>query len=442
MFLGSNDEEKKFLFLISTLMAVLVVEVSFSNVSDIISKELTSTAGIGLFIVICGIYGIVQYLILKAVTKKNKETVRDIFHVSILNKAVIIVQAVLTAIIFFGVLQIIFTFSYYTSLLIAATTISYGVAAVVMGILSYRLFSWFKLNKSIIILLYGLASVFITINALDTIIFFDTVLFGKQPITTPQSEVIFASGAPPGTPMAAVTTIQTYSNILYFTLMWLSTAIVLRYNIQRVGRIKFYILVSLPLIYFLSYYFTIYSTITPATPAPAGSDLLFLILMFGYAFIIGGFLIALAFRSIAKAVHNASVVRYYMLLTAYGFVLFFTTASATILQAPYPPYGLVSVSLVGISSFLVLSGLHYSAVSLSQDVNLRRSIKKSTIKELKVLDSIGTAQMQQEIEKKVLITTKRNADVLAKNSGIEPSLSDDEIKLYVEEVLRELKKLE
>jgi hypothetical protein len=381
IFLGSNDEEKKFLFLISTLMAVLVVEVSFSNISDIISKMLTSTAGIGLFVAMCGIYGIIQYLILKAVTKKNKQIVRDIFHVGILNRAVIIVQAVLTAIIFFGVLQIIFTSSYYTSLLIAATTISYGFAAVVMGILSYRLFSWFKLNKSLIILLYGLASIFITINALDTIIFFDTVLLGKQPITTPQSEVIFASGAPPGTPMAAVTTIQTYSNILYFTLMWLSTAIVLRFNIQRVGRIKFYILVSLPLIYFLSYYFTIYSTITPATPAPAGSDLLFQILMFGYAFIIGGFLIALAFRSIAKAVHDR-IVKYYMLLTAYGFVLFFTTASATILQAPYPPYGLVSVSLVGISSFLVLSGLHYSAVSVSQDVNLRAAVIRLQQKKL------------------------------------------------------------
>jgi hypothetical protein len=180
--------------------------------------------------------------------------------------------------------------------------------------------------------------------------------------------------------------------------------------------------------------------LNPNTPEPAAPSLLFLILIFGSAVIAGGVLIALAFRSIAKALHGSNIVRYYMMLTAYGFVLFFVSASTTVLQAPYPPYGLMNVSLVGLSSFLIFSGLYYSAISMSQDVTLRRLVKKSTTQELKVLDSIGTAQLDQEIAKKVLTATKHESEILAKDSGIESSLSDIEIKQYMDEVSKELKK--
>ena len=440
MRLSLQFQEKKLPILFYILIPTLIVEVLLSNISDIISGQLASPLGVILFILIYSTAGVTQYFILNIVIKKNKELKRDIFNAYLFEKTIAVVQYVLIAIILFCVLQIILFSIYYTWLLIVSTTISYGVAAFVMGVLSFKLLSWFRSNRSLIVLFYSLGSIFITINAVDTIIFFDTILLGKQLITSPQSEVVFASGFPLNTPMGVVTNIQTYSVIAYFILLWVGTAIVLHYNIQRIGKIRFYALVSLPLIYFLSYYFTLYSTLNPATPEPADESLLFLILIFGSAYIAGGVLIGLAFRSIAKAVHGSNIVRYYMMLTAYSFVLFFISASATLLQAPYPPYGLVNVSLVGLSSFLIFSGLHYSAVSMSQDVALRRSVKKSTTKELKVLDSIGTAQIQQEIEKKVLAATKLESETLAKNSGIESSLSDVEIKQYMHEISKELKK--
>jgi hypothetical protein len=422
------------------MVSAFIIEVSLSNISDIISSELASTFGITLFVIIYCAVAVTQTFILNVVNKKNKELRRDISHLHILDKAIVIVQYVLLAIILFSILQIIFSSFYYTSLLIISTTISYGAGAFVMGMFSFKLLSWFRSNRSIIVLFFGLGSIFITINAVDTIVFFDAVLLGKQLVTSAQSEIVFAAGFPLDTPMGIVTTIQTYSVISYFVLLWVGTAIILHYNIQRIGKLRFYALVSLPLIYFLSYYFTLYSTLNPPIAEPAPSDLLFLILIFGSAVIAGGILIALAFRSIAKAVQGSSIVRYYMMLTAYGFVSFFISASATLLQAAYPPYGLVSVSAVGFSSFLIFSGLYYSAISLSQDVTLRRLVKKSTTRELKVLGSIGKAQVDQEIEKKVLAATNHESETLAQNSGIESSLSDIEIKQYMDEVAKELKK--
>jgi hypothetical protein len=121
-------------------------------------------------------------------------------------------------------------------------------------------------------------------------------------------------------------------------------------------------------------------------------------------------------------------------------LLFFTAADAGLLQAGYPPFGLADVSFVALSSYLILIGLYYSAVSVAEDVALRKSIKNLAIKELKLLDSIGTAQMMQEIEEKVMRTTKTNADLLAKQSGVDPSLTDDEIKDYMEKITEEVKK--
>jgi tRNA A37 threonylcarbamoyltransferase TsaD len=57
-----------------------------------------------------------------------------------------------------------------------------------------------------------------------------------------------------------------------------------------------------------------------------------------------------------------------------------------------------------------------------------------------LLDSIGTAQMQQEIEKRVIEFTKRNQDRLAEETGIQPSLTDEDVKEYLQQVIKEVKK--
>ena len=79
-----------------------------------------------------------------------------------------------------------------------------------------------------------------------------------------------------------------------------------------------------------------------------------------------------------------------LVITAIGFILLFVSDQAvTLIATPYPPFGLVSVSAVGLSSYLILVGLYYSAISLSNDVNLRRTIRESVLRESKFLDSIG-----------------------------------------------------
>ena len=62
----------------------------------------------------------------------------------------------------------------------AATWISYIMAMVMMGLLAYRFFSWFRTNRDYVVLLYALASIMLAINAAFTLGFV-TDLFQRLP---------------------------------------------------------------------------------------------------------------------------------------------------------------------------------------------------------------------------------------------------------------------
>jgi hypothetical protein len=62
------------------------------------------------------------------------------------------------------------------------------------------------------------------------------------------------------------------------------------------------------------------------------------------------------------------------------------------------------------------------------------------MKEAKLLDCIGMAHMEQEIQKKVIEFTKRNQDRIAEETGVQSSITEDEMKSYLQEVISEIQK--
>jgi hypothetical protein len=159
----------------------------------------------------------------------------------------------------------------------------------------------------------------------------------------------------------------------------------------------------------------------------------------------GGILFGVAFWTVARAISESSIVRDYMIMSALGVVLLFVSSQGTVTSAYYPPFGLVTVSYVGLSSFMMIIGLYSSAISVSQDDKLRKMIRKNAIEESKLLDSIGTAQMGQEIEgkvseikRKVMEIAKEDADDLETTTGVKPSLEEPDMKKYLEEVMKEV----
>jgi hypothetical protein len=77
--------------------------------------------------------------------------------------------------------------------------------------------------------------------------------------------------------------------------------------------------------------------------------------------------------------------------------------------------------------------------SLLQDNELRFSIRRSAaITNPKMLDSIGRAQMERALLKEILKIAKQFENTV-EESGVQPSVSEDDMKEYLEEVIQEIK---
>jgi hypothetical protein len=155
---------------------------------------------------------------------------------------------------------------------------------------------------------------------------------------------------------------------------------------------------------------------------------------------IGGIIFGIAFWTMARKISKDNLVRSYVIICACGFMLLFTSNQAVILTfAFYPPFGLATVSFVGISSYMILVGIYYSALSVSQDTEIRREIRRLAIKESKLLDIMGMAQMENEIRRRVLQIITSNKSIMEEDAGIDSSLSEAEIAQHLETVLTEIR---
>jgi hypothetical protein len=60
------------------------------------------------------------------------------------------------------------------------------------------------------------------------------------------------------------------------------------------------------------------------------------------------------------------------------------------------------------------------------------------LEQSKLLDSIGTAQMEKELQTTVLTIAKKTSHQMKENSGIEASLNEDDLRDYMSVVMNEL----
>jgi hypothetical protein len=93
-----------------------------------------------------------------------------------------------------------------------------------------------------------------------------------------------------------------------------------------------------------------------------------------------------------------------------------------------------------VSAYLVVVGIYMSTVSLSQDAELRRSIRHIARTQSKLFDSMVTAEIEKEIERRVMEVIKNQSVKMENETGVQPSINDQEIHDYLKQVIREVKR--
>jgi hypothetical protein len=426
----SKFDGRKLLVIMAILAVVLTVESQIGTIADFIPEQLDSSQGIAAFIGIWAIVTVTQYYILTFVKHNNKESKARTGSLNLIHSFVTIAQFLLTGIIALVILQIFIAQEYNTIMLYITLSISYGLWIVTLGLLAKAFFSWYKLRKNIMVLIFALSMVAYVINGVFGLYSEVDGLAKRSSIIRTGDVAIF-----PESPSSINNVYQIASSVGY-VLTWIATVMLLRPYIEKLGKLKFWSIMGVTMVYYLIS-FPLFSLgyFTPSENSNAMTN----ILIFSLSAIFTGILFGVAFLSVARTLKIGTPARNYMIIAAYGFLLFYIAGSAFLSQAAYPPYGLISVSITGLSCYLIYNGLYFSAISVSQDMTLRQSIRKSVMEQSKLLDSMGSAEMERELQKQVLTVAKKTSAAMADKSGVEASLKEDEMKSYMEFVMNELK---
>jgi hypothetical protein len=440
---ASTLDNWKLLLLFAVVTAVILIDYEFGNIADFIPEIISSTEGITLFVGTAVIFVITSLIILAYVRHISEKSGAKFLHLARTRKLVTIAQYTLIVIVAITVLQVLATMQYSILSLAASLTISYGLWIVTMILLARAFFTWYKSiashNESqskILILILGLSMVVYVINGGSGLANSLLWLQEQNPIIASQ-DVAFYPDFESESLISQVGAVNQLSSTVAFILTWISTIILLRPYMEKIGKVKFWGIMGFALVYLISYPLYLLGFLSPTGETDA--EIMNNIILVSTASVFAGLVFGAAFLSIARTLRRGTAIRQYLILAAYGMFIFYLAGSATVSQAAYPPYGLISVGFTGLSTYLIYVGLYSSAVTLSQDLTLRKTIRKSVLEQSKLLDSIATAQMEKELQTSVLTIVKKTSQEMKDDSGIEASLTEEDLRDYMGIVMNELK---
>jgi hypothetical protein len=391
-----------------------------------------------IFIIVSVVISLGQLVILLFIRDKSKAQVIG-HHLGLIQRLVPIVQYALVAIVVAVVLQLVLNTYYSTVLLISAVAISYTASLVMIGLLAQKFISWFKSNRRWIVLLYGISFAILFVDIVVTLSLTVNLLLNAPTQIWPHYGIVTPQGSiTRGSLTEILSQAYVIFSIMSFAAMWFATALLLYSYSLRLGRVRYWLLLCSPLLFFLSQFVTVLLNLfTPLIE----SDPVFFSILFTMIFSLtkpaGGILFGIAFWTIARNMANRPIIRDHILISAWGFVLLFISTQAnTLFSNPYPPFGLATVPFLSLSSYLLLMGIYSSAIMISEDTKLRTDIRKSVLNDSRLLESISRAQLEQEMQNRVTaIMKKHNIDNIVKEEAAAVSLLD--AKHYLDEIMDE-----
>jgi hypothetical protein len=421
------------------IVSALIIDTSMIRISQFTTELQSSDPYMVAFFFMVSVFIIGQYIFIAFLRSKLKDIQSGILGDLVrISKIVALYQYVLATILVIIALQILTTGVYDRLLLQTPIWLAYLEAISFSLILAFKFVQWIRIQRSNIVMLYlsGSIALIITVSVSlfrvnESLQIFPSYI-GPHPSFLPY--IISQE---------TLSLIFQVASIALYVSFWLATIVLLRSHSAKFGKIKYWVIATLPLLYFILQYQPLFLQIfDPYRISEPVAFSLFYTLFFSSSSIVGGIFFGIAFWSIARQANNDHI-RNLLLLSAYGIALFFITNQAILLaSAPYPPFALATNSLVGLAVFLFLVGIYSSSISVASNASFRRSLRGSIVQQLKLLENIGEGQYRHELENRVLSMAKRSLNPVTAEVGLNPSMSEEDVKDYIGQVIDELKKRE
>ena len=433
---------KKFLVVVSILIILMVADIALIRIYDIISKQFITTDTKEILFAIISVSCLVaEYLLLEFIKPvRNKDRNKNKLHANLLYVITKAIQYVIGAIVVLLILQILLSSKYSNIVLLAIILCSYVLSIGILSVFIVRILTLLPPRRNtIFMMLFVFALGCITINAAVAMVNVSLRLGDRQPET-----VAFFGGSGDLGKGRYNTLDDLYfiSYTLSFISAWIATAAFLSNYAKKLGKIKYLLITASPLVFFIGQFVASFpNEISSIIKVDRFFLASFTTIIVTLSKPLGGLMLGIGFWSMTRVGKNNTHLNMALTISGFGFLLLFTSNQAILMSiVPYPPFGIATITVMGLSAYFVVIGIYMSTISLAQDAELRRSIRRVARTQSKLFDSMVTAEIEKEIEKRVMQIIRTQSVEMETETGVQPSLNDQEIQDYLKQVIKEVKR--
>ena len=188
------------------------------------------------------------------------------------------------------------------------------------------------------------------------------------------------------------------SYFIAFCSIWVLTAFLLYDYYGRNNLLKFWIILSIPLILFLIEFFpiTLKLLISLYQLNPSLFLPFYTILSTIIAFI-SATIVSITLWLLVRKIPNRSF-RNYLILVAFGLLLtLISTHETPFPRFLFPPFGLITILFVGLAIYLLFMGFYSASLHISKDMSLVRNFA-NRIHQYEFFRNIAKSQLEQDIK--------------------------------------------
>ena len=426
------------LFFILAISVIIVIDSNVINFYAYTNKELPVSSKVGIFTIFSITFAIFAIVLLKTIesydlmSSYKQRKAQNLVRFTALGS-----QFMVIAFLAVEIVQMAFVKMYNSSLTLLILFTSFVPSVLFILLLVVLLVRWFRSSKNFMIIAYAISFSIVCIYLVLSIVYVNVQYTSTSEwikakslhstlVNSSVSDLSFSFGV----------TLDALS-LLSFVFVWIATVALLRQYRNKIGRTRFWVIIMIPLIYFLFPFETYFANFSEAMLS--GSPVIFsviYILLFSATKQVGGILFSIVFLTAATKIKQPNL-QNSLKIAAIGIAIVFSSIEInSLLYAAYPPYGVLTIMLLPVGSYSLFMGLFASARLASQDKKLRREFFQSTEKQLAFLQTLGKVQMEKELEKSL-------KSILKRSSVLDESRDDyrreENVRELVQEVLDEVR---
>lgn len=439
-----NLSKKNVIVIVLILTSIGLLDSSIVKFSSYSGEELSVSVNVIIFILFFTLFITISILLIKSVRthisndkrKGGMKTRLFRYFDSVIVTALIVSVVVILIIL----LQIAILNNYSVPLLSIQTFLSRLTPLVFLSFLIFWFVRWLISSKNLVIICYAISLSLLCANLIISLIYLQLAFFSSSSLQEVKpypinSYVIMHAGFPLTESLAAMFDIFSLTSFLF---MWIATALLLIQYRHKIGNVRYFTLVGIPLIYYIfpfqNYFGDLFFPLMLSFPLIFST---IYILAFSATKQVGAFLFSLSFWTASTLVYEDRV-RKSVLVASIGIAILFGFSEISPLQyTVYPPYGLVSEAFLPLGAYLLSVGIFASAKQISEDVNIRKDFYRSAASQLSLLKTIGVSQMEKELEGRVKYLKERTKSIDTKPYEGE-NLDEKHVKEILRDVLNEL----